>query len=54
MFMFHVRLCYAVQPCDHLLRMGSPFGSLVCCFLVLCHFPIWCLGPGVVLDCIDF
>ena len=22
-------------------------------FLCFCHFPIWCLGSGVVLDCID-
>ena len=28
--------------------------SLVCdVFLCFCHFPIWCLGSGVVLDCID-
>ena len=29
-------------------------GSLVCNdFLCFCHFAMWCLGPGVVLDCTD-
>ena len=23
-------------------------------FIVFCHFPVWCPGSGVVLDCIDF
>ena len=40
--MFHVCLCYSLQPYDHLLGMGWPLGSLVCnvssCF---CHFPIY-------------
>ena len=27
--------------------------SSVWCFIVICRFPIWCLGSGVVLDCID-
>ena len=22
-------------------------------FVCFCHFPIWCPGSGVVLDCID-
>ena len=21
------------------------------CFLCSCHFPMWCLGSGLVLDC---
>ena len=30
------------------------FGSIVCdVFLCFCHFPIWCPGFCVVLDCID-
>ena len=24
--------------------------SCVCCFVVFCHFPVWCPGFGVVLD----
>ena len=33
---------------------GLAFGSLVCdVFLCYCHFPMWCPGSGVVLDCID-
>ena len=27
--------------------------SCVWCFTVFCHFPMWCPGSGVVLDCID-
>ena len=41
--------------------MWSPAGkeliswlSCMWCFLVFCHFPIWCLGSVVVLDCINF
>ena len=33
---------------------GQPLGALVCdVFLRFCHFPMWCPGSGVVLDCID-
>ena len=45
----------SLQPCGHLMRNGWPLGSLVCdVFLCFCHFPMWCSGSGVVLDCIDF
>ena len=27
--------------------------SSVRCFVVFCHFPVWCPGSGVVLDCIE-
>ena len=41
-------------PCDYLLGKDWPLGSLLCdVFLGFCHFPIWCPGSGVVLDCID-
>ena len=41
--------------CGHLKGKGLPVGSLVCdVFLCFCHFPMWCPGSGVVLDCIDF
>ena len=44
----------SLQPCDHLLGKGWPLGSLVFdVYLCFCHFPIWCLGSGVVLVCID-
>ena len=44
-----------LQPCGHLLGKGWRLGSLVCdVFLCFCHFPTWCPGSGVVLDCIDF
>ena len=37
-----------------LLGKGGPLGSLVCYVLLcFCHFPTWCLGSGVVLNCID-
>ena len=43
-----------LQPYNHLLGKGWPLGSLVCdVFWCFCHFPILCLGTGVVLDCID-
>ena len=42
------------QPYGHLLGKGWPLGFLVCdVFLCFCHFPMWCPGTGVVLDCID-
>ena len=47
------RVC-SLQPVGHLLGKGWPFGSLVCdVFNRFCHFPMWCPGSGVVLDCID-
>ena len=47
-------LVCSLQPCGHLLGKGWPHGSLVCdVFLCFCHFPMWCPGSGVVLDCID-
>ena len=42
--------------CDHLLEMGWPLGSFVCCVILticFCHFPLWCPGSDVVLDCFD-
>ena len=27
--------------------------SCMWCFLAFCHFPMWCPGSSVVLDCID-
>ena len=50
-FLLHV--C-SLQPCGHLLGKGKPLGSLVCgVYLCFCHFPMWCPGLGVILDCID-
>ena len=50
-------LCYLIcslQPCDRLLGKAWSLGYLVCCvFLCVRHIPIWCLGSGVILDCID-
>ena len=44
----------SLQPCDHLLGKGWPIGSFVYeVSLSFCYFPIWCLGSGVVLYCID-
>ena len=57
-FMFHVCLSYAVVSVPRILlvtfwkRLTSWF-SCVLCFLCFCHFPKWCPGSGVVLDCID-
>ena len=38
-------------PCGLLLRKSLPLGFLVCdVSLCFCHFTIWCLKSGVVLD----
>ena len=43
-----------LQRCGYLLGKGRPLGSLVCYVLLcFCHFPMWCPGSSVVLDCID-
>ena len=52
--MFVMLLYLFIAACGHLLGKGWPLGSLVCdVFLCFCHFPVWCPGSGVVLDCID-
>ena len=40
--------------------LGSPVGkgltswlSCVWCFIVICNFPLWCPGSGMVLNCVD-
>ena len=46
--------CMSLQPCGHLLGKGWSLSSLVCdVFLCYSHFPMWCPGSGLVLDCID-
>ena len=46
-------LVCSLQPCGHLLGQGWPLGSLVWCFLLFCHFSMWCPGWGEVLGYID-
>ena len=54
MLIFIYFLVCSLHPCDHLLGKGWPLDSLVCdVVLCFCHFPIWCLGSGMTLDCID-
>ena len=54
-FVFIYCLVCSLQNCGHLLRKRWPIGALVCdVFLRFYPFPIWCLGSGVVLGCIDF
>ena len=54
--MIYVCLCYAVLSVPSLLvrkELTSLLSSGLC-FLVFCHFPIWCHGSGTCdLDCID-
>ena len=53
-FVFVILPCLFMQPCGHLMGKNWSNGPLVCnVILVFCHFPIWCPGSGVVLDCID-
>ena len=50
-YLFLAALC---SPVGKLLISKAALGSLVCdVFLCFCHFPIWCPGSGVVLDCVD-
>ena len=52
--MSHVCLYYTVLSVPYSLVITC-LGKidLVCDVFVFCHFPIWCLGSGVVIDCID-
>ena len=34
-------------------RKGLTSWYCLCCLIVICHFPMWHPGSGVVLDCID-
>ena len=46
---------YLLQQSGHLLEKVGPFCPLVCGVLMcVCHFIIWCPGPVVVLDYVDF
>ena len=54
-------LCFAfvMLSCMFIVALWSPAGkgltpllSCVRCFIVCCHFPVWCPGSGVGLDCI--
>ena len=56
--MLHVYLCHTVlyAPCSIIVTCRERAGllALLCdVFLVFCHFPIWCFGSGLLLDCID-
>ena len=51
--------CQLLCICLFFAALWSPAGkglnswlSCVLCFLVFCHFPIWCFGSGMVNDCI--
>ena len=52
-----LKLVFIMPSCLFLVVLWSPAGvgwPLVCdVFLSCCYFPMWCLGSGVVLDCID-
>ena len=49
----HFRFVFVILSCLFIVALWSPVGYLVCDVL-LCfrHFPMWCPGSGVVLDCI--
>ena len=51
-------LCFilVMLSCLCIVAVWSPpgIGFLVCnVLLCFCHFPVWCPGSDVVLDCID-
>ena len=50
---------FVILSCLFNTAVWSPTGkgltsrlSCLWCFVVFCHFPVWCPGSGVVLDCI--
>ena len=52
-------LCFVfvMLSCQFIAALCSPAVkglSCVLCFIVFCHFLVWCPGSGVLLDCIDF
>ena len=48
-----ILFCLTLQ-CGASFVVPRPLSSLVChVFLCFCHFPKWCSGSGMVLDCID-
>ena len=52
-FVFGMLFCLFIAAMWSPAGKGWPLGSLVCdVFLCFCHFPMWCPGLGVVLDCI--
>ena len=57
-FVIYVRVCLVFLSfhCSDLVTYYErALCSLVCdVLLCLCHFPMWCPGSSVVLDCIDF
>ena len=53
-FLFVMLSCLFIVALRSPARKGWSHGSLVCdVFLCFCHFPMWCPGSGMVLDCID-
>ena len=60
LFLFHVCLCHTVWsfPCSLVVTCWERADLLALwymmfSFVLSLHFPIWCPGSGVVLDCID-
>ena len=59
-YIFVDHLCYlclvfVTLSCLFIVALLSPAGKGLTSWLSLCfcHFPMWYLGSGVVLDCID-
>ena len=56
LFIFHVCHAFLSVRCSLLVNCWerAVLLALVCDILLcFCHFPVWCPGSGVVLDCID-
>ena len=55
-FMFRVFHVFLSVDCSLVVTCWEGLTSWVSCmwcFIVFCHYPVWCLGSGAVLDCID-
>ena len=55
-------LCFVfiMLSCLFIAALWSPAGKGltswlpgVWCYVLFCHFPVWCSGSGVVLECIE-
>ena len=53
-FLYNMLSCMFIAALWSPAGKGLNSGSPVCdVFLYFCHFPMWCPGSDLILDCID-